>query len=241
MSDSVSLYDRLMAVKPDDLAPNKWALEAGLNRNTFTNIRNRGDAHPRTVAALLDRIGISEAEFAAGPSSESHTVRSEVRATDIDTLRDPPNRFRPNRDFKSRTLELIGTAHGGEYGDLDEDVELTELHLGEVIEYLARPVALANDVNAYALTIVGDSMIPRYRPGERVAVSPRSVVAIGDDVIVQLRGPDGDGERIKMVLIKELVRRTATYVELRQYRPDMTFRVELPRVAAMHKVSSNFF
>jgi phage repressor protein C with HTH and peptisase S24 domain len=38
------------------------------------------------------------------------------------------------------------------------------------------------------------------------------------------------------VLIKRLVRRTGGYVELRQFNPDTTFRVETQRVAKIHRV-----
>jgi phage repressor protein C with HTH and peptisase S24 domain len=138
-------------------------------------------------------------------------------------------------------MPLLGTALGADDDSLEEDIELTELHLGDVLDYVTRPASLVDDKQAYALTIVGNSMMPRFKPGERVAVSPKAPVSIGDDVIVQLRGEEDDAEKIKMVLIKELVRRTAGYVELRQYNPEMTFRIEAKRVAAMHKVRSNFF
>jgi phage repressor protein C with HTH and peptisase S24 domain len=64
-------------------------------------------------------------------------------------------------------------------------------------------------------------------------------VSIGDDVVVQLKGGSSEGElreRVSTVLIKELVRRSATFIELRQFNPDVTFRVEQDRVAAIHKV-----
>jgi phage repressor protein C with HTH and peptisase S24 domain len=84
-------------------------------------------------------------------------------------------------------------------------------------------------------------MSPRFEPGQRVAVSPREPVSIGDDVIVQLRGAEGDDERVKMVLVKRLVRRTPSFIELRQFNPDTTFRVEAKRVAALHKVKGALF
>lgn len=112
--------------------------------------------------------------------------------------------------------------------------------MAEILDYVARPQSLAGDQRAYAVTTVGDSMWPRFRPGRRLWVSPRAALAIGDDVIVQLRGAsDGEAEyrdRVTTVLIKELVRRTASYVELRQFNPDITFRVPIEQVAAMHKV-----
>jgi phage repressor protein C with HTH and peptisase S24 domain len=123
--------------------------------------------------------------------------------------------------------------------DPERDIELTELDMAEVLDHVARPASLARDNEAYALTVIGDSMYPRFRPGRRVIVSPRAPVSIGDDVVVQLKGGAGEGEfreRVSTVLIKELVRRSATFIELRQFNPDVTFRVEQDRVAAIHKV-----
>ena len=39
-----------------------------------------------------------------------------------------------------------------------------------------------------------------------------------------------------MAMIKELVRRTGSHVELRQFNPDVTFRVPASEIAAIHKV-----
>lgn len=143
-----------------------------------------------------------------------------------------------------KPVPLVGTALGGAFGDL-ETVEMTELRLTEVLDYLARPQGLADDDLAYAVEIVGESMAPRFEPGERVFVSPKSPVRPGDDVIVQLIDPNGEedfADAVTEVLIKRLVRRTATFIELRQFNPDSTFEVPLDRIArhkgrlAIHRV-----
>ncbi len=77
-------------------------------------------------------------------------------------------------------------------------------------------------------------MWPRFRPGRNVAVSPRSPVAIGDDVLVRLHPRDG---RDDLVLVKELVRRTASFLELRQFNPESSFRVDMADVQAIGKVA----
>jgi phage repressor protein C with HTH and peptisase S24 domain len=82
-------------------------------------------------------------------------------------------------------------------------------------------------------------MWPRFRPGRRTAVSPRAPVAIGDDVVVTLAGDQASGRSI--ALIKELIRRTASYVELRQFNPAATFRVPARDVSAIHKVIGELF
>lgn len=224
-----------MAVKPDDLTRNAWAVRAGVSRSVWTDIRNRGAAERDTVEALLRIAGLEYDKWVAGQSR----VGTEVSGTGVVGARDMRQTF--YAEDMGRPLPVLGTAMGGEYADLDDEIELTELWFSQVIEYVARPASLRLDTQAYALTIVGDSMVPRFRPSERVAVSPQAPVAIGDDVIIQLRGPEGDGERIRMVLIKELVRRTARYYELRQYNPAATFRVPVERIAAVHKVTTNFF
>lgn len=136
-------------------------------------------------------------------------------------------------------IPVVGSAIAMSSFDPDRHIELVEVDMNDVLDYIARPVSLARDTQAYALTVVGDSMWPRYRPGRRVIVSPKAAVSIGDDVVVQLRGVNGDGEfreRVSTVLLKELVKRNATAYELRQYNPDVTFHVEIGRVVAMHKV-----
>lgn len=140
-------------------------------------------------------------------------------------------------------VPLVGTAMGGEWDDIDQLVELTEVDLGEILDYVRRPISLRGDANAYAVTIVGDSMYPRFRPGRRLIVTPKAVPSIGDDVVVQLLGAeDGNGDRrVVRALIKELARRTSTYVELRQFNPDITFRVDVSKIAAIHKVAGELF
>jgi SOS-response transcriptional repressor LexA len=165
-------------------------------------------------------------------------IRSEVQPLPLD---DPMRAKFGEADLP--LVPLLGTAMAGEWNGPAEHVELTELDLGDVLGYVRRPQSLKDDAKAYAVTIVGDSMWPRFRPGRQVIVSPRSAIAIGDDVVVQLLGePDATGERrVVQVLIKELVRRSASHVELRQFNPDVTFKVATSEIAAMHKVAGELF
>jgi phage repressor protein C with HTH and peptisase S24 domain len=169
-------------------------------------------------------------------SAGEHRIRSEVQQIDVAD----PNRAKYGQG-RLPPIGLLGTAMGGEYRG--EPVEMTELDLSEVVGHVERPLSLRDDSKAYALTIMGDSMWPRFRPGRRVIVSPKAPIAIGDDVIVQLLGePDAEGHRrVVMVLIKELVRRSASFVELRQFNPDTTFRVEQSEIASIHKVAGELF
>jgi SOS-response transcriptional repressor LexA len=163
------------------------------------------------------------------------TLKSEdpgagTRASDIRGAWAAPEPHRP--------VPLIGTAFAGEW---DADIEMSELHLTDVLDYLGRPPELQTDPDSYALEIVGESMAPRFEPGERAFVSPLSPVRIGDDVVVQLRakGP-AQSDRVKLALIKRLTRRSPTFLELRQFNPDRTFQVPVEQVAAVHRVRGRF-
>jgi SOS-response transcriptional repressor LexA len=222
------LYARLIAIKPSELSLNAWAVRAGVSRTFFNDVRKRGNARHDSLTKILDAAGVSLADFEAGQVS----VRTEVRGTGM-SAEDVHRAWRGPDQAKA--VPLVGSAFGGEWSD---GVEMTELHLAEVFDYLARPHSLAADAEAYAVEIIGDSMAPRYEPGERVFVSPKSPIRINDDVIVQLKGEGRDqlADRVTMVLIKRLVKRGPTFIELRQFNPELTFRVEMERVAAVHRV-----
>jgi phage repressor protein C with HTH and peptisase S24 domain len=223
------LYCDLMRFKPDGLTANGWAVKAGVSRSVWSDMRRHGNPSRRTLAKLLAVAGSSLAEFEAlqiGEEPRHRATDAPAGVTDTGA-----SGWRP---APAIPLPVYASAIAGEYG---RHIEMTGIDAGAVTEQVSRPDGLAGDRDAYAVTIVGDSMWPRFRPGRRVIVSPKAPVAIGDDVVVQLRGADdGSAARAVRALIKELVRRTAGFVELRQFNPDVSFRVEASEIAAIHKV-----
>jgi phage repressor protein C with HTH and peptisase S24 domain len=141
-----------------------------------------------------------------------------------------------------KTLPVYGSALGADLIFPDEggvvvQVEQTEINMSASnIDYMARPIGVTGRPDLYVVTVSGHSMEPRWNSGRRVLVDPRRSAGVGDDVIVQLRGPTFDGEEVKHVLIKELVRRKPGAVVLRQFNPDVTFSVPNEQVAAVHRV-----
>jgi phage repressor protein C with HTH and peptisase S24 domain len=61
----------------------------------------------------------------------------------------------------------------------------------EADEWMSRPPEV-KDTRAYAVKVRGDSMVPAYRPGMRLIVSPTIPVTSGARVYVELQG----GERL---------------------------------------------
>ncbi|MBS7538516.1 S24 family peptidase [Ancylobacter lacus] len=110
------------------------------------------------------------------------------------------------RPATNRAIPLLGLAQAGHGGYFDD----AGFPVGAAWDEIAFPNV--GDENVYALEIAGESMMPLYRDGDLVVVSPTAAVRRGDRVIVKTR----DGE----VMAKELKRRTAKTVELRSLNPD---------------------
>jgi len=86
-----------------------------------------------------------------------------------------------------------------------------------------------DDEHAYALEISGDSMVPVYRDGDRVVISPAANVRRGDRVVVKTQ----KGE----VMVKQIGRLSAQRVELRSFNPNYEDRAfALAELVFMHRV-----
>lgn len=140
-------------------------------------------------------------------------------------------------DRMERDLPIYGAALGAEKLIDGEAIELTTLNRAEVIEYRERPPILNGKKDVYGLYVQGSSMDPAFDDGDLLVVRKGVSLSIGDFVVVYLRPRDDsdDGETARTVLIKRLVRRTAQYVELRQYEPPATFRIEMTEVMRIDK------
>lgn len=115
-------------------------------------------------------------------------------------------------------------------------IEQTELDFGADPDFAKRPPSFATNRSIYCVYVWGTSMEPRYDAGDPIYVDPRRPPVVGDDVVVQLRESEGDDQRIVCALIKRLVRRNATTLELEQYNPHGRFTIRTDRVAALHRV-----
>jgi phage repressor protein C with HTH and peptisase S24 domain len=133
------------------------------------------------------------------PSTESIAKVLEATGASIDEFMSFLDASGPSGG--RRTIPLIGMAQAGAGGFFDEGGFPTGAGWDEVA-FPETP-----DPNAYALEISGDSMLPLYRDGDVIIVSPNASVRRGDRVVVKTK----DGE----VLAKELKRRTENVIELK--------------------------
>ena len=228
LSDDPPLYRDLMRLKPDALTPNAWAVKAGVSRTVWSDMRRHGNPSRRTLEKLLAAAGSSLAEFEAlRIGAEPLPFLPASGAGDVRSAGWRPAPLPP--------IPLLATALGGEWQDDGRQIGWMELDPDRVAGRVERPTSLAADSQAYAVTVIGESMWPRFRSGRNLLVSPAAPVAIGDDVLVRLASRFKQGK--VMVMVKELVRRGPDFVELRQFNPAVTFKVDASGIAAIHRIA----
>ena len=225
------LFDDLMRFKPAELSPNGWAVKAGVSRTVWTDLRKHGNPSRRTLEKLLTAVGSSLAEFEALRIGEPPKAIGQVEA-----LGEAGHTWRA---APLAPLPLLASATGYLWGEPDRQIDIVKFAPHDVIDRLPRPTSLAAERDAYALTVFGDSMWPRFRPGRRIAIAPGVAAAVGDDVLVQLADPAKDGWA--PALIKELVGRSAGGIELRQFNPPQSFTLAAGEFVAIHKVAGELF
>lgn len=120
-----------------------------------------------------------------------------------------------------RDVPVHGTVVGGTEGDFEMN--------GTVVDYVRRPPGIAGAREVFALYVTGDSMEPRYRPGDLVYVNPSRPPRAGDDVVVELlpaEGRDGAGP----AFVKTLRARAPGAWVCEQYNPPRLLEYPVARV-----------
>ncbi|MCS0495460.1 helix-turn-helix transcriptional regulator [Ancylobacter mangrovi] len=171
------------------------------------------ERHGLSVSALAKRAGLDATTFNRSkreqtdgrprwPSTESVAKILAATGTSLDDFMQLVAGVR----MGGRPVPLIGFAQAGAGGYFDD----AGFPVGGFWDEIVFPDI--GDDHAYALEIAGDSMMPLYRDGDVVVVSPSAPIRRGDRVIVKTR----EGE----VMAKELKRRTARTIELRSLNPE---------------------
>ena len=161
------------------------AKKSGLDPTSFNpSKRNGPDGRPRwptteSIANLLEAAGATIEEFSDLLSGRKGQ---------------PPRR---------KQIPLLGLARAGKGGFFDDSGFPSGNGWDEI------DVPGVTDNTAYALEITGDSMLPVYREGDTIIVSPSATVRKGDRVVVKTT----DGQ----VMAKVMQRQTAKNLELASF------------------------
>lgn len=180
---------------------------------------------------VSEEVGLYLARITAGETTEQEPS-IDTNATVVPLEGASAERMQPN-------LPIYGTALGAPRQVDGEAVEQVTLNRAEVLEYVKRPVLLNGNALAYGLRVQGHSMEPRHRDGEMLIVDPNGRIGIGEDVVVYLRPNselEDDGETARAVLVKRIIRRSSGYIELEQYQPAMTFRIDSADILRIDRI-----
>ncbi len=167
------------------LSPSGLAKRAGLDPTTFNRSKR-----------------ITPDGRARWPSTESVAKALAATGTGVETFVS----LIGDNAGAAQAVPLIGFAEAGSGGYFDDG----GFPVGKGWDEIAFPAV--NDEHAYALEISGDSMLPAYRDGDVIIVSPAAPVRRGDRVVVRTK----EGE----VLAKELKRQTKNTIELKSLNSD---------------------
>lgn len=117
-------------------------------------------------------------------------------------------------------IPVRGAARGG--GDQEMFLE------DGPIDHAPRPPCLSQVRDAYALYVVGDSMVPRFRPGMLLFVNPHRPPKRDSAVVVV--------KHSAVVLVKAFVEFKADRLILHQHNPDCFLEIFRNEIAAFHCV-----
>ena len=102
---------------------------------------------------------------------------------------------------------------------------------------VARPPGLIGVKGVFAVYVENDSMYPMYSGGDLVFANNFRPPRPGDPVIIQYPG-EVDGDEVGG-FIKILVRRTADWVECKQFNPPGTVKFRNHPRLQLHRVYTN--
>lgn len=167
------------------------AKKAGLDPTAFNRSKRIGpDGKPRwpsteSVARILDATGAQLADFITMISEETFSL--------------------PSQKTK---IPVLGYTQAEKGNHFDEK----GLPKGEAWDQIHFPYPEQGSHGYYALEISGDSLLPLFRSGDRLILSPNAAIRRGDRIVIKT----ARGE----IMARELVRQTAGKIELRTLTPD---------------------
>jgi phage repressor protein C with HTH and peptisase S24 domain len=159
------------------------------------------------------------------PSTESIAKVLEATSENFDAFLSGGGAFvqMQSPDVRRPAVPLLGLAQAGSGGFFDS----AGFPAGQGWDEVQLPSS--SEDGTYALEVSGDSMLPLYRDGDVVVVSPTAQMRRGDRVVVRTKG----GE----VLVKVLHRQTPRQVELHSLNPAHPPRIiELKDIEGMGRI-----
>lgn len=127
--------------------------------------------------------------------------------------------------FSLDRIPVYGQAVGGVHGEF----VMNGVKLYDVL----CPPSLAGNRGAYAVSVSGDSMEPRYFDGEIAYIDPTRRAKRGDFVIAQIQSDD---DSAPLAYVKRFVKHTSEQLVLEQFNPSDILTFPHEKVVSVHLV-----
>lgn len=206
------------------------AREAGIRPTTLTRYRNdpahKYELSSRTIQKLENRYGFGPGQMPprvripAGGAAVAETM-AEWKPPAATELTMPILSVKPLRWAAEEAIE--------------DGIEALRISFSPAFGWTNPPPQLSKSRGVYALRVEGDSMRPRYEPGNLIAIDPSRPPAEAEDALVLLTGGD---EEVGTGLLKRLAAIRPDGVELEEFYPQpRRFFVPSARIQAIHRVA----
>lgn len=188
------------------------------------------------IDKLARHMGVSIGELARRVGMEPHTLRRYAR-----------NESQPKPELALKLAAVFGCDPGEVLGfTTPEKIPLSRIplygsaeaglgsditNMDRAIDHIDRPSFLLSASSAYAVYVIGESMEPRFRPGEIVYVDPAVPIRAGVDVIVQM----ADEDKLTAI-VKEYSGSNDDAIIFKQYNPEKKITIEKFRVTSIHLI-----
>jgi phage repressor protein C with HTH and peptisase S24 domain len=190
-----------------DLTQEEFAERIGVSRGAVGNWERDKPVGRKSIERICHEFDLSIEWVLTG--------KGEAKASETPPQSAPNAVIASNISFEGHVkIPLYGHAVGG----LDGEFMLN----GNKLDDITAPPALTNVRGAYAVTVAGDSMEPRYEDGETLFIDPHKRVSRGDYVVAQVQLEENGPV---YAYIKKFVKHNAKELVLSQFNPqkDLTF------------------
>ncbi len=221
---SESLHDRVrQRLETLELSAQAASLKAGLSKDVLRKLLANPNQLPQgsTLTKLASALETTEQWLLHGGAESATADRSSQPEL---TVADVPF---PYRDDMPKDVPVLGTAaasHGRGAFQLDTH---------DIIDWVRRPPALAGAKSVYSIYIEGDSMEPKYGPGDLCFVNPHRPPRPGDIVVVQIQyGADEPLE----ATIGFYRKKSSASVTIGKLNPVGEIEVPADNILAVHRI-----
>lgn len=221
-------------------SPTALANELGLGSTHITDFLagRKMKLKRRTVEAIADRLKVDAAWLANEPQTESLNPFARRASDDESGDGEAPGTALRGGGIPDSAMQgpvppaqrRMLPVHGLAAGSLNGEPQMSD----EPIDWRACPPGLANARGAYMLQVSGDSMSPRFFPGEPIYIHPYQPVRAGDYAIIQIQRFDG-------APVETWVKRFIRYSPdgdaiVLQHNPESTLTFKREWLRAIHRV-----